>query len=96
MSYSPAPSGQPLSQPPSSNLVWAILTTLLCSLIGIVGIVYAAQVNSKWAQGDFDGARRASANARLWSIIAAVVGVVGLIVIFGLSAAGLASLPTTA
>jgi hypothetical protein len=28
--------------------------------------VYAAQVDSKWASGDYRGAHEASANARMW------------------------------
>jgi hypothetical protein len=76
MSYTPAPATGPVSPPPS-HLVWAILTTILCCLpAGIVSIVFAAQVNSKWAAGDVEGARRASRNAATWAIVAAVAGVV--------------------
>jgi Interferon-induced transmembrane protein len=57
--------GQPTTPPPPNNLVWAILTTIFCCLpAGVVSIVYAAQVNSKWAQGDVAGAQKASQNAR--------------------------------
>lgn len=68
--------------PPSSHLVWAILTTLFCCLpFGIVSIVYAAQVSSKWNSGDFQGAMDSSNKARTWSIVSAVVGVIAIIVI---------------
>lgn len=93
--YEPAPVGPPASEPPPSNLVWAILTTVLCCLpFGIVSIVFAAQVNSKWATGDFSGAQEASRKARLWAIVAAVVGLVGGILYVILLSVGLAAIPT--
>ena len=53
--------------PPSNYLVGAILATIFCcQVLGIVSIVYAAQVNSKWQAGDFEGARQASRNALTW------------------------------
>ena len=37
---------------PDSNLVWAILTTLICCLpFGVVAIVKACKVDSLWANG---------------------------------------------
>ncbi|MFC5382422.1 CD225/dispanin family protein [Aquipuribacter nitratireducens] len=93
--YEPAPAGPPASEPPPSNLVWAILTTVLCCLpFGIVSIVFAAQVNSKWATGDFSGAQDASRKARLWAIVAAVAGIVYLVVVIGLFSAGIMAVPT--
>ena len=54
----------------SNYLVWAILSTLCCCLpTGIVAIVYAAQVDSKLAGGDYHGAVEASNNAKMWSWI---------------------------
>lgn len=62
---------------PNNNLVWAILTTVFCCLpLGVVAIVKAAQVNSLWAQGQQDAARKAADDAKKWSIWAAVAGVV--------------------
>lgn len=56
-----------------NNLVWAILTTLLCCLpFGIVAIVKAAQVDGKAAVGDYAGAQAAADSARNWSIWSAV------------------------
>jgi len=61
--------------PPPNYLVWAILTTILCCLpFGIVSIVYAAQVNSKWTAGDIEGAQSASKNAKIWAWVAFGVG----------------------
>ncbi|HPT31923.1 MAG TPA: CD225/dispanin family protein [Prolixibacteraceae bacterium] len=57
--------------PPSNYLIGAILATLFCcQILGIVSIIYAAQVNSKWQAGDVDGARQSSKNARLWMWLA--------------------------
>ncbi len=62
---------------PSSNLVWGILTTLLCCLpFGIVSIVQAAKVDGLYMAGRYDEAQSASASARKWAIIAAVSGLV--------------------
>jgi hypothetical protein len=68
----------PHQAPPPNYLVWSILTTILCCLpFGIVSIVYAAQVNSKWQTGDYEGARLSSKNARLWAFIAFGIGLAG-------------------
>ncbi len=78
--------------PPPNYLVWAILTTIFCCLpFGIVSIVFAAQVNSKWMMGDYDGARASSKNAKLWAWIsfgvAVAISLVWLmLVIFGVVA----------
>ncbi len=70
--------------PPPNYLVFAILTTLFCGKIfGIVAIVFAAQVNSKWNAGDVEGAVSASKNAKLWSWISFAVGIAWA-AIFGL------------
>lgn len=67
--------------PPQNYLVPAILVTLCCCIPGgIVAIINATQVNSKWAAGDYEGAQKASDTAKQWCIISAVVGlVVGII-----------------
>ena len=73
--------------PPPSYLVWAILSTVLCfPPLGVPSIMFATQVNSKWALGDFTGARDASAKAKKfakWAVMAAVILVVlGLVISF--------------
>ena len=60
-----------------NNLVWAILSTLFCCLpAGIVSIVKAASVNSKWQAGDHAGAKKASDDAKTWAMISAGAGLV--------------------
>lgn len=58
---------------PDNYMVWAILTTILCCLpFGIVSIVKASEVNTKWAQNDYIGAEAASKAAKKWAIWSAV------------------------
>lgn len=68
---------QPVPPCPPTNLVWGILTTVLCcQLLGIVSIIYALQVKSKYDSGDFATAQRYSDRAAMWSIAAIVVGLI--------------------
>lgn len=61
---------------PDSYLVWAILATLFCCLpSGIVSIVNASKVDSAWASGQVDEARRRSDAARRWVLISVVASV---------------------
>jgi hypothetical protein len=66
-----------LGTPPKNYLVESILVTIFCCLpFGIVGIINAANVNTKWAQGDVEGAERASAEAKKWTKVGFIVGIV--------------------
>lgn len=63
--------------PPPNYLVWAIVTTVLCCLpLGVVSIVYAAQVNGKWSSGDHQGAQESSQKAKQWAIWSAIAGLI--------------------
>jgi hypothetical protein len=71
-----------------NHLVWAIISTLCCCWpMGIVAIVYAAQVDSKLASGDYEGAVSSSNNAKLWSWIS--FGGAAVLVILYIMLAGL-------
>lgn len=68
-------------------LAWSIISTVLATclccplgLIGIVAIVFSTQVNSKLNQGDVEGARRASANAKTWCWVATAFAIIGLLI----------------
>lgn len=62
----PAPAFAPVTPVPN-YLVQSVLVTLCCCLpLGIVALVFAAQVNSKLAAGDVPGAVDASRKARLF------------------------------
>lgn len=75
-----------VSSPPDNYLVWAILCTVLCCLpLGIVSIIKSTEVNKLWALGDYNGAQKASADAKkfaMWGAIAAGVLWIGYILIF--------------
>ncbi|MBG9377093.1 CD225/dispanin family protein [Panacibacter sp. DH6] len=74
--YSNQPYQQQPVSPPKNWLVEAILVTIFCcQIIGIVAIVFAAQVNSKFAAGDYAGAQSASKDAGKWTKIAFFVGI---------------------
>ncbi len=66
--------------PPPSNLVWAILTTILCCLpFGIVSIVYATKVETAFYNESEERSLYYSKQAEKWAIISAVASVVGAI-----------------
>lgn len=74
--YSNLPFQQQPASPPKNWLVEAILVTIFCcQIIGIVAIVFAAQVNSKFAAGDYAGAQSASKDAGKWTKVAFFVGI---------------------
>lgn len=65
-----------LSNPPKNYLLESILVTIFCCLpLGVVGIVFASQVNSKFASGDIDGANQASADAKKWMKWGLITGI---------------------
>ena len=67
---------------PDNHLVYAILVTVLCCWpLGLVSIIYAAQVDSKWNQGNHAGARRASQSAKTWATASLVI-TAGLLVLY--------------
>ena len=62
---------------PSTNMVWAIVATVLCCVpFGIVAIVYANKVTKLYKAGNIYGAKSASETSMWWTIAAIVVGVV--------------------
>jgi hypothetical protein len=76
--------------PPPNYLAWAIITTILCCLpFGIVSIIYAAQVNSKWAAGEVTGALQSSKNAKTWAWVSFGAGLLGLVIWIALVAFGI-------
>src|ERR1700674_5842444 len=89
----PPPAGGTTTVP--NYLVPAIVSIFCCWPLGIVAIIFAAQVNGKVAAGDLAGAVDASKKAKLFSFIAIGIGVLcGLIYLLmmilgvGLSALG--------
>jgi len=69
-----------LLSPPKNWLVESILVTIFCCLpFGIAGIVFASQVNSKLAAGDYNGALQASKDAGKWTKIGFWLGIAFII-----------------
>lgn len=81
-SYAPPPSSYtPPGQTPGQqipNYLWqSIVVTLCCCLpLGIVGIIFAAQVNDKLGRGDIAGAMESSRQAKMFCWIAFGLGLV--------------------
>ncbi|OGS69496.1 MAG: hypothetical protein A3F91_10360 [Flavobacteria bacterium RIFCSPLOWO2_12_FULL_35_11] len=74
---------------PKNYLIESILVTIFCCLpFGIVGIVFAAQVNAKFDASDYVGAIKTSKEAKKWMnlglISGLVIGLFYLIFIFAL------------
>ena len=75
-------SGPPLSVPNVPNyLVQAILVTVFCCVpLGIVSIVFSAQVNGKLAAGDYAGAVETSNKAKKWAWWSFGVGLASVVI----------------
>lgn len=82
-STQPPGSAQYAGPKPENYLIQSILVTICCCIpLGIVAIVFSAQVDSKWNAGDYSGAIEASENAKKWGWIGFAVGItVNVIVI---------------
>ncbi|MBP5241218.1 MAG: protein kinase [Bacteroidales bacterium] len=67
----------PPTNKPSNFLTWSILCTIFCCpALGIPAIVNAAQVDSRWKNGDYEGAEKAAQKARKWFWWSVAVGLV--------------------
>lgn len=71
--------------PPKTWLVESVLVTVFCcQILGIIGIINAASVESKFYRGDIPGAQKASKLAKqmvIWSVISWVI-IVAIVVAF--------------
>lgn len=88
--YSPPQYGPTNTQPsrqvmPKTWLTESVIATVVCSLCcgasvitlitGIIAIFNANGVKSKFNSGDYDGANKKSASARMWTLITVGIGV---------------------
>lgn len=74
---------------PKTWLVESILATIFCCLpFGIAGIVNATKVDSLYAQGLYDQSIQASANAKKWTMVALIIGIVWIVIYIILMVAG--------
>jgi hypothetical protein len=77
---------------PKNWLVESILVTVLCCLpFGVAGIVFASQVTSKYDNGDYAGAEKASKQAKTWTLVGAISGFVILLIYLAVIGLGFAA-----
>lgn len=73
-------------KPPKSWLLESVLATVLCCLpFGVIGIVYASKVETRFYSGDLEGAIRASKNAETWTYVSFFTGLVAFVVSMGIA-----------
>ena len=56
------------------------MTLFCCLIFGIIGIVNASKVNSAYDNGDYEGALKASNDAKKWATWGAVIGLIVAVV----------------
>lgn len=78
----PPPGGPvPGGAQPDNNLVWAILSTVLCCLpLGIVAIIKSTQVSGLWQSGQYAEAQQAADDAKKFALWGAIAGVIVIVV----------------
>ncbi|MES5006146.1 CD225/dispanin family protein [Prevotella disiens] len=86
-------SSTPMPPKPDNYLILAILTTACCCLpIGIYAIILANRVNTYYFARQYDLAVMTAREAKKWSIIGIVAGIIGGIayggIMFALTAMG--------
>jgi hypothetical protein len=81
---------QAQTQKPQNYLVWAIIGTVVSAISlyccigivpGIIAIVFAAQVDSKWSSGDVQGAYQSANTAKILTIVTCVLAAIGIVVL---------------
>jgi len=72
--WTPPPAADTHDKVPN-YLILAIISALCCFPVGIVSIIFAAQVNGKVAAGDIAGATDSSNKAKKFSYIAIGLGI---------------------
>jgi hypothetical protein len=68
-SFAATNAGATTGERPNNYMVWAIVSAVLFIFTGIIAVISAAQVNSKYDAGDYSGAKASSDNAKRWVII---------------------------
>lgn len=78
------------------NYLWQsiVVTIFCCWPLGIPAIIFAAKVDGLKARGDIAGAQAAAANAKKWTLIAMISGLVAIgiyivVMVFGIMSGGM-------
>lgn len=83
----------PMPPKPDNHLAMAILTTILCCLpFGIVAIVKASKVNSLYLMKQYDLAQKTADEAKKWSLIGIICGLVVYVIYAIVYGAAIASM----
>jgi Interferon-induced transmembrane protein len=77
--WTPPPASGPSGNVPN-YMVPAIISAICCFPLGIISIIFAAQVNGKVTAGDTAGALEASKKAKMFSYIFIGLGVLGWVI----------------
>ncbi|MCY9782971.1 CD225/dispanin family protein [Nocardiopsis sp. EMB25] len=62
----------PAAEPPKNYMVHNILGIFGCTVVGIIGLIFSLQVNSKWQMGDYAGAEESAKVAKIMGIISLI------------------------
>ena len=82
----PRAPGMPGQHVPNYLVPSIFVTLCCCPPFGIPAIIFASQVNTKLAVGDYDGAERSSRQAKMWMLIGLISYFVLIVLYFGLIA----------
>lgn len=68
---------------PDNNMLWAILSTILCCVpTGVYAIIQASKVNDLYNNGSYAEAQEMANSAKTWSLVGAALGLVVCVVYF--------------
>ncbi len=81
-SYQPQPAGsQEFEECPPSNLVWAIISALLCQPLGIIAIILSVMVKNNYRDGNIKRAKQFSEWSAWCCILAITFGVASCLIL---------------
>ncbi|MEE2038487.1 CD225/dispanin family protein [Nocardiopsis sp. CT-R113] len=75
--------GAPGGTPPDNGLTWAIVAVFCCWPLAIPAIINATKVNDLWNRGDQAGALHAQAQAKKFTKIAFILGIILIVLSVG-------------
>ena len=79
-SYAGGYPGGTSAEKPNNNLVWAIVAIVMCTIFGIISLIFALQVDNKWNMGDYQGAMDSAKKAKSFAMIGIILSIVGFLI----------------